>query len=128
MIQRLSHQPNPRFLSETIKPLGQQSTIADALKRCGHAEGYAILLGADDQQLVLSLAEASPWSELVIVESDTSRVTQLRTALNAAGIYGQVTVRKSAIEGLQSAAALCCSPDLRDTIHHFRAHQDPEAA
>lgn len=88
----------PRILAETITPLGPSSPTADALRRCGNAEGYAILLGADDQQLALSLANESPWSELVIVESDASRVAQLRTALSAAGVYGRVTVRNSAIE------------------------------
>ncbi len=59
------------------------------------AEGYALWYGVTDESLIFALADESPFSQLAVVDSNQQTVTGLQQNMDAAGIYGTVTVHQS---------------------------------
>ena len=66
-------------------PAGRQA--ADILAHSGVAEGYALVLGAGDVELIEQLAVRSEL-HLVVLEPDREVVDAVRRRLDAAGLYG----------------------------------------
>lgn len=62
------------------------------------AEGYALWYGVSDESLIHALAADSPFVQLAVVDSDQHKVDRLRRQLQAAGVYGRVTVHCSPAE------------------------------
>ena len=63
------------------------------------AEGFAVVLGADDRDLVTALLSAA-YSELSIFDSNATLINQWRTELDAANLYGRVTAHPSSLASL----------------------------
>ncbi len=63
------------------------------------AEGFAVLLGADEHELVEALLNTA-FVEACIFDIDAARVGQLRTQLDSAGLYGRVTAHQASLENL----------------------------
>jgi outer membrane protein assembly factor BamB len=78
--------------STTADPSMKQA--AERILQSGNSEGYAIWFGAEDESLLDALIEVSPFAELVIVDEDPARVDGLRRRLDAAGVYGAVSVHQ----------------------------------
>lgn len=90
--------------TETVVPLpmdAAKTSRVDGLLESEAAEGYALWLGAADQPLVEALAARSNFAELLVVDEDSARVSALRRRLDAAGLYGKVTVRHSGFAEFQ---------------------------
>lgn len=62
-------------------------------------EGYAVLLGADDDRLVHSLQDAA-FVELSIFDPDATRVDRFRSELDEAGRYGRITAHRASLNNL----------------------------
>lgn len=60
---------------------------ADLLKQSGARDGYCFVLGAVDGRLALELVRQSRM-DVIVVESDPTRVAAVRKTLDRAGVYG----------------------------------------
>jgi outer membrane protein assembly factor BamB len=71
------------------------SQLASELLSTADAEGYAFWFGSADDELIDAVAAKSPFVQLAVVDDDKHRVDRLRRRINAAGLYGRVTVHNS---------------------------------
>lgn len=83
-----------RAVAELSADPGAAERMTALLKNVD-AEGYALWYGISDESLILALAADSPFSQLAIIDPDTDKVANLRQRLDAAGLYGRVTVHCS---------------------------------
>jgi outer membrane protein assembly factor BamB len=58
----------------------------------GPAEGYAFWFGECPPDILAAWARTTPFVQLAIVDSDSSRVDRARRMLDALGVYGRITV------------------------------------
>ncbi|MBN79344.1 MAG: hypothetical protein CMJ70_04325 [Planctomycetaceae bacterium] len=58
----------------------------------GEAEGYALWFGAANHPALTQPELSSPFEQLAVIDNDPARVALLRSQLEAAGVYGHVTV------------------------------------
>ncbi len=79
----------------TFKAMPDAARTVSALLAGADAEGYALWYGISDESLIHALVSGSPFSQLAIIDSDQGKVNRLRQHLDAAGLYGQVTVHCS---------------------------------
>jgi outer membrane protein assembly factor BamB len=70
-----------------------------------HPVGYCLVAGIDDGQLVFDLATNTEL-QIVVAESDAAKVKLLRNKLDAAGLYGRVSVHHGELNSLPYANGL----------------------
>lgn len=90
--------PSPHIVREDPAPLelsASEQQVATQLLAAGDAQGYALWYGAADTNLIQSVAAASPFVQLAIVDADANLVNGLRQSLDAAGLYGAVTAHQA---------------------------------
>lgn len=82
------------------------------------SEGYVFWFGRADSPIVEALAAQCPFEQLAIVDSDSERVQELRRKLDAAHVYGRVTVHHSDASTFRAphyvANMLFVGPDVTD--------------
>ncbi len=76
--------------------------VVSQLTQLGDAEGYALWYGNWDSALLQALAFQSPFEQLAIVCSDNESVERGRQALDAAGLYGKVTLHHGDASSFQA--------------------------
>lgn len=84
-----------------LRPLDvpeKSKQIAIDLLNAGDAQGYAFWFGTCTDKKALMLAFASPFSQFAIVDADSTEIDAMRRTLDAAGLYGRVTVHHSTPE------------------------------
>lgn len=89
-VRRLS-----KKVSEALAVNGDAARIAEELLSVCDAEGYAFWFGSADDDLIKAVATESPFVQLAVVDDSATRIDQLRRRLDAAGLYGAVTVHES---------------------------------
>lgn len=77
----------------TVSP--DATDTATKLLAGADTKGYALWYGISDESLIHALAATSSFTQLAIVDSDHSKVARLQHQLDAAGLYGKVTVHHS---------------------------------
>lgn len=92
---------SPNWSVSASEATDGSAELADEVGRLladGPQEGYALLFGGEQTEWVVALAQASPFEELLVVESDPHQVDRLRRRLDALGLYGRVSVHLSSPE------------------------------
>lgn len=81
----------PREADDITSTTSARQTVKELLGS-GVSEGYALWFGRCDSDLVSALYTESPFAELAVVDSDSDAVQTIRQSLDAANLYGAVTV------------------------------------
>lgn len=82
-------------VSEPLTVDDDAARIAGELLSVCDAEGYAFWFGSADDDLIKAVATESPFVQLAVVDDSATRIDRLRRRLDAAGLYGAVTVHES---------------------------------
>jgi len=85
----------PIVATKTLSPLkvaDEAKQLANMIMNQADAAGYGLWYGHADSPLVEAIAAESPFVQLAVIDSDRPRVEELRRKLDAANVYGRVTV------------------------------------
>ncbi len=79
----------------------EEQVVAELLS-AGEASGYALWFGSCRSPRVRAVAARSPFTQLAVIDPDQDSVDQMRTQLDARGIYGSITVHHSEAMAFQA--------------------------